>query len=163
MSAAAPGVIDSLSGWQTALRWGFAQATLQGARRILVCDEHLGDWPLDEPPLLDTLTAWARLPQRRLVLLVRRWDEVPRRHPRFTTWRRDWDHALEAWTPADEAPRELPTVLTSDTGVCVQLADRLRWRGQAAVDARRARLCIESIDAVLQRSERAFAVKTLGL
>jgi hypothetical protein len=159
----APPLIDSRAGFQAAVRWGLEQAVGQGARRLLVCDEELADWPLDEPPLLDMLTAWARLPQRRLVLLARRYDELPRRQPRFTAWRRDWDHALEAWTPVDDAPRELPTLLASDTGVCVLLADRLRWRGSAAVDARRARGWVESIDAVLQRSERAFAVKTLGL
>lgn len=162
MTEPAP-IIDSRSGFQSAVRWALTQALAQGARRLLVCDEQLADWPLDEPPVLETLTAWARLPQRRLVLLVRRWDEVPRRYPRFIAWRRDWDHALEAWTPVDEAPRELPTLLTSDTGVCVQLVDRLRWRGSAAVDLRRARLCTDAVDAVLQRSERAFAVKTLGL
>lgn len=159
----APPPVDSRAGFQAAVRWGLAQAAQQDARRLLVCDEHLADWPLDEPPLLDMLTAWARLPQRRLVLLARRYDELPRCHPRFTAWRRDWDHALEVWTPVDEAPSELPTLLVSDTGVCVQVADRLRWRGSAAVDARRARGCIEALEAVLQRSERAFAVKTLGL
>jgi hypothetical protein len=43
------------------------------------------------------------------------------------------------------------------------LIDSEHWRGRAALDVRTRVLWAEKIDVVLQRSELAFAVNTLGL
>lgn len=158
-----PPVIDSRSSWVAALRWGFDTALAQGARCIVAVDEVFADWPLDDPALLQALTAWLRLPQRRLVLMARDFDTLPRRYPRFEAWRSPWAHAIEGWKVPEELARELPTVLVSDAAVSVQLMDAQHWRGRAALDARRARQFREDFDAVLQQSERALAVRTLGL
>lgn len=155
--------IDSRSAFEAALRWGIDTAAAQGARRIVCVDADFADWALDDRGLLDALTRWLRQPQRRLVLLARSFEAVPRRWPRFTRWRRDWAHTIEAWQPPEELASGLPTLLAADSGVCVHLADALHWRGRASLDSPRARLWCEQIDAVLQRSELAFAVNTLGL
>ncbi|HSM23007.1 MAG TPA: hypothetical protein VK876_12460, partial [Rubrivivax sp.] len=60
-------LIDTRAGWQAALRWGFETAIQRGARRITCVDPDFETWPLDDPALLAGLTAWLRLPQRRLV------------------------------------------------------------------------------------------------
>lgn len=156
-------LIDSRSSYFDALRWGFATASSQDARRIVCADGDFADWPLDDTALLDGLAAWLRRPQRRLVLLARSYDEVPRRFPRFVQWRRLWLHAIDCWQAPDELASDLPRVLADDTSVSVHLIDAVHWRGRASLERRRARLWCEEIDVVLQRSERAFAANTLGL
>lgn len=162
-AAPAPPVIDSRLGWQQALLWGFFTAIAQGARRIVAVDPDFADWPLDDAALLQGLTGWLRLPQRRLVLLAARFDALPARCPRFNAWRTPWAHAIEGWQVPEDLARDLPAVLCCDGEVSVQLIDALHWRGRAALDKRRARQWCEEIDVVLQRSERALAVRTLGL
>ncbi len=156
-------VIDSRAGFAQAVHWGFHTAIGQGARRLLCVGDNLADWPLDEPQLLQTLAAWLRLPQRRLVLLARNFDDMPRRCPRFNAWRANFAHAIEAWQPPPERARDLPTVLTGDGVISVQLVDQLHWRGRVSVERRTAHQWCEEIDAVLQQSERAYSVQTLGL
>lgn len=159
--------IDSRAGFAAALRWGFDTAFDAGARRIVCADPDWADWPVwNEPGLLQGLAAWLRRPQRRLVLLACRYDELERRCPRFNTWRADWMHAIEAWQPPEELAPELPSVLASEGGenaVSVHLIDAQHWRGRAEMDVRRARQWCEELDVVLQRSERTWAVRPLGL
>jgi hypothetical protein len=156
-------VLNSRAGFIAALKWGFGAAFEQGARRIVCCDATFAEWPLDDASLLQGLTTWLKRPQRRLVLLARSYDEVPRRCPRFTAWRSDWAHAMEAWVAPEEMAADLPTLLVSDGAVSVHLIDAVHWRGRAERDERRARHWCEELDVVLQRSERGFGVNTLGL
>lgn len=163
MNDTLPPKIDSRAAFAAAIRWGFGAAAARGARRIVCVDRDFADWPLDEPALLDTLTAWLRLPKRRLVLLADRYDEMPRRHARFVRWRADWAHAIDAFSPPAEDRADLPTLLVDDGPVSVQLLDAVHWRGRCELDPRHAQLWRESLDAVLQRSEPAFPVSHLGL
>ena len=158
-----PPIIDTRESFQAALRWGFEHAAADGARCITCVDASFEHWPLDDAGLLEGLTAWAKLPQRRLVLLATRYDEVPRRQPRFTAWRRDWAHALTALQSPQDFAADLPTLLLDDRKTSVHLIDALNWRGRAGVDPRARMLWQEKIDVVLQRSEAGFAVTTLGL
>jgi hypothetical protein len=146
-----------------ALGWGFEQAIARGARRISCVDRDFADWPLDDVALHARLTTWLRLPQRRLVLLAAQYTEIPRRHPRFVTWRSLWSHSIEAWSPQEGSAVELPTLLVDDGALSVHLIDPVHWRGRAELDPRGARLWRDQLDALLQRSEPAFAVNQLGL
>lgn len=158
-----PPVIDSRTGFIAALRWGFEQSIAEGARRIVCVDPDFGAWPFDDIGVQAQLTPWLKQPGRRLVLLARHYDELPRLQPRFVAWRRLWAHAIEAWSPQAGDAVELPTLLFDDQRVCVQLIDDTHWRGRAEFDVRAARLWSERIDAVLQRSEVSFAANALGL
>lgn len=155
--------IDSRAGFDAALRWAFGEAFARGARRIVCVDPSFGDWALNDAMLIEGLTAWIRQPQRRLVLLAAHYDEMPRRHPRFVAWRADWTHAIEAWTPSAGTAIELPTLLLDDDDLVLRLADHVHWRGRAEHDRRDARAWRDEVDAVLQRSEPAFAAYRLGL
>ena len=158
-----PPVIDSHAAFVAAIAWGFEHAIARGARRIVCCDADFLRWPLDDEATLDRLAAWLRLPQRRLMMVARQYTELPRRWPRFTAWRRDYSYAITtAQLPADWEI-ELPSVLACDSGISVHLIDAVHWRGRADCDSRSARLWCERIDVVLQRSEAAFGVQTLGL
>ena len=154
--------ITSRAEFGAAVAWGVQTAALRSARRLWFADPHFADWPLDDPVLLDHVTAWLRLPQRRLVLLAESYDDVVRSKPRFVAWRRHWAHAVEAWSPQD-LPANLPTWLLDDGPVCVAVADRVHWRGRCTVDPRETQLRRQELDAVLQRSETAFPVNQLGL
>ena len=161
-SDAEPPLIQSRSGFADAVAWAVRSLSAVDARRMVWCSERFDDWPLDDPALLEQLTAWLRLPQRRLVMLGRQFDSIRRHQPRFIAWRRDWAHAQEAWTPPAEMG-ELPTLLVTDRAITVQLIDSVHWRGRASVDERRAYQLREQIDAFQQRSEAAFPVHQLGL
>ena len=154
--------ITSRAEFGAAVVWGVQTAVERGARGIWFTDPHFADWPLDDPDLLAHLTAWLRLPQRRLVLLAERYDDLVRSKPRFVAWRRQWAHAVEAWSPQDQ-PAHLPTWLLDDGPVCLAVGDRVHWRGRCAIDPREAHLRRQELDAVLQRSETAFPVNQLGL
>jgi hypothetical protein len=156
-------VIDSLGAWQQALVWGLDQALARQARRITCVDADFETWPFDDPAVLERLTAWLRLPQRRLVLLAADYGELPRRQPRFTVWRRTFAHAVDTWQAPEELAPTLPSVLVDDGPVSVQLIDSQHWRGRVALDPRSATLWRERIDVVLQRSDPAWPVHTLGL
>lgn len=158
-----PPIIDSRTAFDAAVLWGFSTAMQQRARRIVCVDGDFATWPLDDPQLLQDLTAWLRAPQRRLVLLARSYDEVPRCCPRFTAWRSPWSHAIEAWVAPTELAADLPTLLLADSVAGVHLIDAVHWRGRASTDVRAISRWNQDIDAVLQRSERGFPVITLGL
>lgn len=162
-SAEPPPAIDSRGGWQAAVLWALRTAMAQGARRIVAVDPDFADWPLDEPALLEGLTDWLRLPQRRLVMVAAHFDGLPRRSPRFEGWRAPWAHAIEGWVAPEDMARDLPTLLTCDAAVSVRLVDTLRWRGTASCSERLARQWCEQVDALLLRCERGLAVRTLGL
>jgi hypothetical protein len=155
--------IDSRAGFQAALHWGFETAVGEGARCLTAVDPTFAEWPLDAPALLARLTAWLRLPQRRLVLLAASFDTVPRQFPRFTAWRRDWAHAVQPWQAPEELASTLPTLLLDDRVLSVHLADAAHWRGRVSLDPHAARLWRERVETVLQRSEATFSVHTLGL
>ncbi|MDE1950387.1 MAG: hypothetical protein KGI35_17325, partial [Burkholderiales bacterium] len=146
-----------------ALNWAFDHSMARPARRIVCVDPSFADWPLDAPALHEKLTAWLRLPQRRLVLLARDFEALPRCHPRFVAWRVDWSHAIETRMPQEGEAPELPTLFVDDADLAVQLVDRRHWRGRAELDAGQARLWRDRIDVVLQRSTPAFAPDSLGL
>jgi hypothetical protein len=160
---APPPILDSRAGFAAAVQWGFAAACARRARRIVIVDPGFADWPLDDPALLQTLVGWLRMPQRQLLLLAAGYDEIPRRLPRFTRWRRDWSHALRTLAvSADQVP-SLPTLLLDDGPISVHLVDTVHWRGRAAADAATAAAWRERIDPLLERAEPAFPVDALGL
>ena len=158
-----PPPIDSRHSFAAAVCWGFKTAIGQNARRIYCTDADFANWPLEDAALQQQLGIWLRRPQRRLTLLALNFDEVPRRQPRFARWRRCFVHAIDSWQAPPEAKLQLPTLLVSDGAVCVHLVDALQWRGGAALGSQQAHAWRDQIDAVLQRSEPAFAANTSGL
>jgi hypothetical protein len=154
--------IDSRASFHDALAQALSWATARRARRLWLADRDFAEWPLDDGPWLEALTAWLRLPQRRMTLLALRYDVLPRRHPRFVEWRRTWAHAVEAFAPA-EPGIEVPSWLVDDGPVVLELRDAERFCGHAVCDARAARRIRDETDALLQRCEAGFAPTVLGL
>ena len=158
-----PPAIQTRADFAAAIHWAVRAAAERGARQMVWVDPDFADWPLNEPALHGVLTAWLVTPRRRLLLLAEHYDALPRSHPRFVAWRRNWAHAIEPRIQPDDESGGLPTLLIDDGAVFVQLRDRVRWRGHCALDKRQASHWREQIDALLQRSPPGFAMSQLGL
>jgi hypothetical protein len=155
--------IATRSDFVAAVHEALEQAWSQRARRMLWADTDFGDWPLDDAALLQRLVDWLRLPQRQLLLLAGDYEVLRRRHARFTALYGLWSHAITARTPAQEEVAPLPCLLLVERTVAVHLLDKAHWRGWIGTEAALMRLWQERSDAILQSSEAAFPVTTLGL
>lgn len=155
--------IGSRAEFDAAVHQALNHALLRRSRRMVWLDQDFAEWPLDDALLLQRLTEWMQLPQRQLVLLATRYEDMGRRHPRFVSWYRMWAHAASAFSPAEDDVADLPCVLLAERAALVHLLDPLRWRGWATEDAPQQRLWRDRIEALLQRSTPAFPATTLGL
>jgi hypothetical protein len=145
-----------------ALREALDDAARTGCRELWMADEDFADWPLSERAVVEQLTRWAQA-HRRLTVVARHFDEFPRRHARWTEWRRQWSHVVECRSFEDAAADEIPTLLLADGLVGVRLVDRVRFRGSVSREAADLVRMREGIDAVTQRSVAAFPATILGL
>jgi hypothetical protein len=154
-------VIDGRSAFTRTLQRSLSHALRQRERELCLVDPDFQTWPLDDAQVLDALAAWARLPQRRLMMVAIRFDTIPRLFSRFTAWRGTFAHVIEAFRTEVEAS-QVPTLLLAGPA-SLMLADRLRWRGHALSDDKEVADWREVVDVLLQRSEPGFAANTLGL
>lgn len=153
--------IDGRSEFNAAVQRAFAQAAQGRARELCLVDPDFEAWPLEDPALLSSLTAWARLPKRQLLMIAGRFDDLPRRCPRFTAWRRNWAHVIECRATDVEAS-QIPSLLLAGEH-SLHLADRRQWRGHWLGDDSEVSAWREVVDVLLQRSEADFPANTLGL
>lgn len=154
-------VIDGRSAFTRALQRSLGYALRQRERELWLVDPDFETWPLDDAQVLGALHAWARLPQRRLMMVATRFDTIPRLFSRFTTWRGTFAHVVEAYGTEIE-PSQVPTLLLAGPA-SLMLADRLRWRGHALSDDKEVADWREVVDVLLQRSQPGFGANTLGL
>ena len=129
---------------------------------VLIIDSMFADWPLDDAAVMQALQVWIKPSGRKLRMVGLDFDALARAHPRFSRWRRDWAHRIEAWRPVDglwaPALRGLlagPTVLQwlDAPDGCLR-----RVTGEVQMQALH-----EQSAAFLQRCEPAWPVTTLGL
>jgi hypothetical protein len=154
-------LIDGRSDFTQAVRRSLAAAYRQRERELCLVDTDFEIWPLDDAEVLETLSAWARLPQRRLLMVGSRFDTIPRLFSRFTAWRGTFAHVVEAFATEVETS-QVPTLLLCGPS-SLMLADRLRWRGHALSTDKEVADWREVVDVLLQRSEPGFGANTLGL
>lgn len=160
--SAGAGRFDGGPAFQAALRAELQAALARGANALWLVDADFTDWPLDDVALVDALTAWARGRGRQLRLLARDFDELPRRKPRFTQWRRVFAHVVEARVAASVDRSEFPTLLLLDGGGLLAGPAPAR-RGHPLRDEQERRTWREVADAISQRSEAGFPAHPLGL
>jgi hypothetical protein len=135
----------------------------RSARSMLWVDPDFTRWPLDDPGLIRALTGWLRQPQRQLRLLASDYEALARRHARFSQWRTPWVHAMDARSPDDLPPADLPTLILDDGPTVLILWERDPPKGRAGVDAVAARAARDQIDARWQRAAPAWPSRPLGL
>ena len=146
-----------------ALRGAMAWAGEHSTRRLYWCDDDFAAWPLGEPDWITSLTQWARVSGRELVMIARDYSVIERRHPRFAVWRRDWAHVIRCMVPDETRTAALPTLWIDSDDQALRVFDHEHLRGRVGfdrVDRQRAR---EDFDALLQRASPGFAAVTLGL
>jgi hypothetical protein len=153
--------IDGRSDFTYALQASLVQAVRSRQRELCFVDPDFESWPMDDAVVIEALNAWARLPQRRLLMVAASFDTFARRYARFTTWRGTFAHVVEAFETEVE-PSQVPTLLLAGAN-SLMLADRLRWRGHTLTDDKEIADWREVVDVLLQRSEPGFGANTLGL
>lgn len=154
-------LIDGRSEFIGAVQLALSSAAQARAHELCLVDPDFETWPLEDADVLSALTAWARLPMRRMLMMASRFDELPRRCPRFVAWRRTWAHVVECRTTEVEAS-QIPTLLLAGERN-LHLADRLQWRGHWLADDSEVAEWREVVDVLMQRSEVDFPANTLGL
>lgn len=157
-----PEVIDSEQSFCEAVIAGVEQAHAQRLLELTMCDPHFGFWPLSDARLLSALTAFARLPGRRLVLLAQRYDHVARRHPRFVRWRIDWSHAVSPQC-LDDRQLQMPSLLLAGTAHALYLRDPESWAGEWVTDRRRLQSLHEQAQFWRAHSQPDLPVSITGL
>jgi len=133
-----------------------------GVRRIHCVAPSFLDWPFDQSGVLEALVRWAKPPGRAMLLIAQDFDGVGRQHPRFTAWRRDWAHCIEALQPSEGERVELPTLLWAGMQA-LEVLDTERWRARWLRDPAELRAKAELCEAIAQRCEAAWPATTLGL
>jgi len=147
--------------FQQLVRDALACAAREGWREIILSDASFEDWPLGERAVAESLQAWSA-GGRRCILLARNYDEVVRRHARFTTWRRTWSHIIEARACTSADPLEFPSAIWSP-GWAMQRLDAERCNGYSGSEPERRVLLRENLNEWIQRSGPSFPATTLGL
>lgn len=108
------------SEFQQLLRDMLGSAAQQGWNELMVSDPTFADWPLGEREVCEALQAWAKT-GRRFTMLATRYDELVRRHARFVSWRRTWDHIIECWVCSKAELSEFPSAVWTPTQALIRI------------------------------------------
>ena len=130
--------------------------------QVVCIDHHFADWPFDDPAVQQALAVWLRGPGRRLQLIGVDFETTAHGLPRFSRWRRDFAHRIDAWCPVDG---DLPIVLR---GLLVgslawQRLDRPQPQLRRITNLVRVAGWQADIADFLQRCAPTWPVTTLGL
>lgn len=140
-----------------------AGAARPALREAWLVDRQFGEWPLDDPAVLDSLSAWLRPGGGRCLHIVGLdFEATARALPRFARWRRDWAHAVDARRPAEGVP--MPPLRGLLAGSLVwQWLDAPDFRLRLITNPVHWRAAQEQLADFLQQCEPAWPVTTLGL
>ena len=155
-------IITSRSEFHDALKEAFAFVADKGCREVFIGDPNFADWPLGDRAVLESLTRWA-LAHRKLTVLAESFDEFPRRHARWVEWRRQWAHVVECRAVAEADLGQLSGIFLAPGLITLRVLDVEHYRATLSFDPADSIRFRDGFDALLQRSEEAFPVTTLGL
>lgn len=143
------------------VRDALAQAAAQGWRELVLSDASFEDWPMRERAVVDSLQAWAGH-GRKLTLLAHHFDAIPRLHPRFVVWRKQWDHIIECRVCKQVDASEFPSAIWSPVWAMRRM-DLARSTGMAGTDPQRRQRLKEALEECKRNSAPGFSATTLGL
>ncbi len=155
-------IITSRTEYHEALKEAFAFVADKGCREVFIADPRFSDWPLGERGVLESLTRWAYT-HRKLTVLAESFDEFPRRHPRWVEWRRQWSHVVECRAVDEADAGQLTGLFLAPGLLTLSVLDPQHYRASLSFDPADSTRRRDALDALLQRSEEAFPVTTLGL
>jgi hypothetical protein len=106
MSEALPeGRISGPRDFEALLRQLVRVAAEQSWPQLCWYDTDFSSWPLGEQQVVDDLTRWS-LGGGRLAMMARDFRPLMQLAPRFLTWRRQFDHCVEARVLSKAVPEE---------------------------------------------------------
>lgn len=143
------------------LRDALAIAAQQGWGEMVWSDPTFEDWPLRERVVIQSLNDWAH-GGRRLVLIARNYDAVRLLHPRFVSWRVQWDHIVECRVCKSVDASEFPSALLGPHWSMRRL-DLVRNTGMAGYEPQRRVQLKEALDECRRQSAPGFPATILGL
>ncbi len=143
------------------VRDALALAAAQGWRELILSDATFEDWPLRERVVVDALQAWAGQ-GRKLTLVAHNYDALPRLHPRFVTWRKQWDHIMDCRVCKTKDVSEFPSAIWSPVW-CMRRLDLARSTGMAGAEPQRRVRLKEELDECRRNSSPGFPATILGL
>lgn len=155
------GAFSGRESFRQLIRDALACAAQEGWPELILSDASFEDWPLNERATAEALQAWARS-GRRMTLLARRWDDVPRQHARFVNWRVRWGHLITAWACPSAQTLEFPSAIWSPQWV-LERRDKDNFAGWCGNEARRRLLCRETLGEWIKKSTPGFPASVLGL
>jgi hypothetical protein len=155
-------IITSRSEFHDALKEAFAFVADKGCREVFIADPAFGDWPLGDRSVLENLSRWAYT-HRKLTVLAESFDEFPRRHARWVEWRRQWAHVVDCRVVDEADVGRLSGLLLAPGLMSLRVLDAEHYRASLSFGAADTIQIRDALDALLQRSEEAFPVTTLGL
>jgi hypothetical protein len=155
-------LIQSQTEFDDAAREAFAKIAEVDCREIILSDVDFERWPLGEALVVDALAAWA-MPHRKLTVLAKTFDEVPRSHPRWVQWRRQWAHVVSCRAVDEFDAAAVPTMFLVPDVLVLRLVPGDTLRGSLSVDRGDIERAREQIEPLVQRSHESFPVNTLGL
>ena len=141
---------------------GLTAAAGAGWHELILCDADFRDWRLGQREVVASLQTWMRGGARRLTLLARSYDELPRRHARFVEWRRLWAHRIECRQCRAADAHDLPSGLWYPAWALQCINPQLGSGLCGADPAQRAGLR-QQIDGWLARSTPGFPAHPPGL
>ena len=160
--AALTGPVDSELAFGEAVCAGIEDARTQGVRELTFCDPHFAYWPLSQERVLSALTAFLKVPGRRLTLVAQSYEHLRRRHPRFVRWRNVWAHVVSPLCLQDPAA-DLPCLLLADRMPALLLPKADVWSGDWVTDRERLLAWQERVALWKQQSQPDLAVSVTGL
>lgn len=143
------------------VREALVLAAAQGWRELVFSDANFEDWPLRERVVVESLQAWAGQ-GRKLTLLAHRFDAMARLHPRFVTWRNQWDHIIDCRVCKQVDESEFPSGIWSPAWAMRRL-DLARSTGMVGAEPQRRQRLKEALDECLRNSAPGFSATILGL
>jgi hypothetical protein len=155
------GRIEGRQAFDRALRQAFELAAQQGCKAWWWADADFADWPLGERATVAALNEWAGS-GRRLYLLARDFKRVQAHQPRFVTWRRTWDHLIEARACPGLSVDDMPSGMWTPEWALNRL-DPVRSVAVCGTDAALRTGVRLNLDEAWARATPSFPASVLGL
>lgn len=156
------GPVDSELSFAEAVHAGIEATTEQGVRELTFCDPHFGFWPLSQDRVLSALTAFLKVPGRRLTLIAQGYEHLRRRHPKFVRWRQVWGHVVSPLCLLDPSA-DLPCLLLADRRHALLLPQADAWSGDWVTERERLLALQEKVVLWRQQAQPDLAISVTGL
>jgi len=156
------GPVDSELAFGEAVHAGIETAREEGVRELTFCDPHFGFWPLSQDRVLSSLTAFLKVPGRRLTLLAQDYEHLRRRHPKFVRWRQVWGHVVSPLN-VQSPTTDLPCLLLADRRHALLLPQADAWSGDWITERERVLALQEKVVLWKQQAQPDLAINVTGL